>query len=170
MKTIITGAAIGLAAIAAVATVANAGSGRSGIETITGSSSNPNIVAIHASGVFTANGTFKPPSENKKGTVVHFVFRNGTLTAVAGAPVNGPMHLNHGTCAGSASTYIAYAISPGKSTGAYAGATGHGTATLTFSAVFPRLPSGACNFSSNAAPKPGTAHESFVVKGPLTLR
>jgi hypothetical protein len=48
--------------------------------------------------------------------------------------------------------------------------TGHSTATLTFSAVFPRLPSGACNFGSNAEPKPGTAHESFVIKGPLTLR
>jgi hypothetical protein len=73
--------------------VANASSPRSGIETITGSSSNPGFVAIHASGVFTANGTFKPPNSNKKGTVVHFVFRNGTLTAIGAAEVNGPMHL-----------------------------------------------------------------------------
>ena len=170
MKTTVISAAIGLAAIAAVATVANAGSARSGIETITGSTSNPNSVVIHASGVFTATGTFKPPGSNKKGTAVHFVFRNGTLTAIGDAAINGPMHLNHATCAGSAVTYIPYVISPGKSKGAYAGATGHGTATLTFSAVFPRLASGACNFSSNAAPKPGTARESFIIKGPLTLR
>jgi hypothetical protein len=171
MKTTVIGAAIGLAVIAAAAGVANAGSVRSGTETIKGTTTaNPSGgITVHASGVFTATGIFKIPSTDKA-TTVHWVFPRGTLSARSSAVSNGPLHLNSGTCAASEASYVSYVISPRQSTGAYAGATGHGHAVVTWSADFPRRAGGACDFGQNVNPKPGTERETLFIQGPLTLR
>ena len=143
---------------------------RSGTETITASSTSPSAtVTIHASGVFTATGTFKLPSGNGA-AVVHFVFPHGTLTADASKSKTASAHVNTKTCAVSQVSSGTYTISPSKSTGTYAGATGHGTYAATFAAVLPKLKDGKCDLSNSAQPVKGTTHVIVTVRGPLTLK
>jgi hypothetical protein len=169
---VLSGAGLAVASASTASTASTARhDGHRGIETIRASTTNVNAssLIIHASGVFTATGTFTSPS-GSGAAVVHFVFPKGTLTADGSAVTNGPLHLNQATCAVSQAGYVTYTISPAQSTGRYAGATGHGHATLTFSGTAPRLADGKCNTSSNAQPVPGTARETLLIKGPLTLK
>jgi hypothetical protein len=66
--------------------------------------------------------------------------------------------LSHGT----------YTISTARSTGAFARAIGHGTITLSFSAMLPKPKNGTCDMNPNAVP--GTARATDVIRGPLTLK
>jgi hypothetical protein len=169
-----------LAALAALAACGSSGTSasssssaatRSGTETISATSTNPNAttVTVHASGVAKATGTFKLPHGN--GTaVVHFVFPDGTLTANASRSRNTATHLNPTTCAAAQVSGGTYTISPSGSTGTYAGATGHGNFAASFGAKVPKLSDGKCNMSSSVQPVKGTVHVTVLVRGPLTLK
>lgn len=144
---------------------------RSGTETISSTSTNPNAttVTVHASGVAKATGTFRLPHGNGA-AVVHFVFPDGTLTANASRSKNRATHLNRTTCAAAQVSGGTYTISPSGSTGTYAGATGHGNFAASVGAKLPKLSDGKCNMSSSVQPVKGTVHVTVLVRGPLTLK
>jgi hypothetical protein len=97
----------------------------------------------------------------------------GTLTVQHGNPTPPPA-LNYRTCRVTYTITTWYKVVGGKSTGAFWGATGNGTAVVAFSSIAPRYAHGPkrgqCNFSQNAKPLPYGAYVTFHAQGPLYVR
>ena len=69
---------------------------------------------------------------------------------------------------------VTYTVIGSKSTGKFAGASGHGKVTLIFEGDGPKYTSGSkkgqCNQSNNAQPLPAGAFSTFTGAGPLTIK
>jgi hypothetical protein len=155
-------------------------SGFSGTETIAGTqvltpaqaNSNNFVPAIPltASGAFADTGSIKltpgsGPNGNGSGSAT-VVLTKGNLAVHHGAtPGNGQPVLQKGSCAYALTEQTPYTFTGG--TGAYAGATGHGTATVSFSFYVPKLADGECNTSSSVAATGGKV--TFRAVGPVSV-
>ena len=73
------------------------------------------------------------------------------------------------TCKFAFGQHSTYTVLPGKSTGAFAGATGSGTAVITITGTLPKK-NGKCDTSSTAQPSTAGLRVSFAAHGPLTVR
>jgi hypothetical protein len=165
------GAVAAAAALNAGLAVASASSqtvARSGTETMVATSTilAPTSVTVHASGVYKATGTFRLPITDKA-TVMHFVFRNGTLTADASAA---HVITGHYACPLNVGSSRTYTISPTQSTGVFAMATGKADYGEGSTEYRSRLSSGVCDLLTGVKPIGPTVYVSIVIKGTLTLR
>lgn len=129
------------------------------------------VVPVKFTGVFSASGTItlhrcSPLSHYRCIDKPAFDFAAGSL-AIASQPGARTQHVDAATCAASFATTSTYTITGGR--GAYAGATGHGVATIKFTAVFPRL-NGKCDIAAKAVPVKSTARLHFQAHGPVTLK
>ena len=173
-RTALTALMVAISALAAVSTgpVAAGAPARImtgwGIETIVATSTriSPKSVTVHASGVFSGNGTFRIPGDGKA-TTLRFVFGDGTLTADASASEVVTGHYN---CPLNVTRTRTFTINPKKSTGVFALATGTSDYTALFTQYNPRLADGACDLSGRVKPIGGTVYVSILVEGTLTLR
>ena len=143
-------------------------------EAISGSLASPTgaapVVQVKAAGAVTASGTV---TLKRCALTNHYRCTDGTDITLT----DGSLHIQYGkstftqyqdarTCGGSYANVMPYTITGGS--GAYAGASGHGTAEIEFTATFSKV-NGACDFSGAAKPEAGTAHLSFTADGPVTL-
>jgi hypothetical protein len=165
------GAVAAVAALNAGPAVAGASSqtvARSGTETMVATSTilAPTSVTVHASGVYKATGTFRLPITDKA-TVMHFVFRNGTLTADAS-----PAYVvdGHYSCPLNVRSSRTYTISPTQSTGVFAMATGKSEYVALSTEYNRRLSSGVCDQMTGVEPIGDTEYVSIVIQGKLTLQ
>lgn len=150
---------------------------RSGIETITGQlagkaaalSKTPPI-PLRATGVFKDDGaTLNLNGKPGKGSVV-LKFTNGWLDVTH---FKGTMkqHLDAATCVFTVAVVVPYTVTGG--TRAYKGASGHGTAHVSFLATAPRHAGGKrkgkCDGSAKAIPVADSAQVMVLLSGPLKL-
>jgi len=123
---------------------------------------------VHAHGVFSPNG----PAP-KKGQHHTFATSAGNLVVVVIANPTNTQSFNVKACHFAFSTRVVFAVLPGKSTGKFTGATGHGVVVVYFAGYGPRYTSGPkkgqCNTSPNAPELPKGAVASFLLKAVLTL-
>ncbi len=156
-----------------------------------------NGAAATTSGTETITGTLNGAAAMANNPVFHLTFRGPVNTTAsetlgAGPPKEGQSHtfktdagdlavvinkvtdsaklLSTSTCRFAAATTVTYTVSGDKSTGQFAGATGHGQAVALLEANLPKLSNGKCNESSNAQPAASTAVSTFKGAGPLTLK
>jgi hypothetical protein len=105
-------------------------------------------------------GVFKTPAGN---LVVTHTNSNGTGSIV-----------NAAKCEFRQVIAVTYTVIGSKSTGKFAGASGHGKATVIFEGDGPKYTSGSkkgqCNQSNNAQPIPAGAFSTFTGAGPLTIK
>jgi hypothetical protein len=74
------------------------------------------------------------------------------------------------TCLAVFSTTVPFTVDGAKSTGRFAGASGNGRAVVVFSGKLPKLSSGKCDESQNAAPSVSTAVATFTATTKLTVK
>ena len=122
-------------------------------------------VAIKASGVFTDTGTLKLPIGDPR--TITMKFTRGDLVVLNATGPNGPLHINNKTCSFSQSLGGTYRVLSGNSTGSYAGTTGHGSYTFSYTRIAPRASSGRCDTGSRAGPT--KALFTVLLRGPLVL-
>jgi hypothetical protein len=128
------------------------------------------VVQVKTAGAVTASGTV---TLRRCALTNHYRCTDGTDITLS----DGSLHMRYGessftqnqdgsTCAGSYANVMPYTITGGS--GAYAGASGHGSAEIEFTATFPKV-NGGCDFAGAGSPEAGTAHLSFTASGPVTL-
>lgn len=104
--------------------------------------------------------------------------RTGTIRTPAGkfavrfiSTRNSQKVVNPRICRLQDMTTVTFAVSGRKSTGRFAGASGHGQANVTFTFNYPRRSNGKCNYSSSAVPSKHGGLISFLLVVPaLTVR
>ena len=152
---------------------------KSGLETVTGQVTGAAAVAntttfhLKFTGPVTTTGTFTPPNSNAKTQAVVFPTQAGNMAVnatVTSNPNAAPTMVNAAQCRFAFATRVNYTIDGAKSTGSFAGATGSGKATVSFTADAPKLSDGKCNMSQNAQPLAKGAIAVFAAAGPLTLK
>ena len=123
---------------------------------------------VHAHGVFSPNG----PAP-KKGQHHTFATSAGNLVVIVIANPTNTQSFNVKACHFAFTTRVVFAVVPGKSTGKFTGATGHGVVVVYFAGYGPRYTSGPkkgqCNTSPNAPELAKGAVASFLLKAVLTL-
>jgi hypothetical protein len=128
------------------------------------------VVTFKATGLFSATGTV---------TLKRCSLSNHYRCIADPDLAFGPsgLHLKYGkstftqfqeasSCNGSYANRMPYTITGG--TGAYAGASGHGTAEIEFVGTFHKV-NGTCEFAGQAKPITGSARLSYGAHGPVTL-
>jgi hypothetical protein len=152
---------------------------KSGTETLTGQVTGAAAVAntttfhLKFAGPVTTTGTFTPPDSDAKTQAVVFQTQAGDMAVSATMTSNpnaAPTIVNAAQCRFSFATRVDYTVDGAKSTGSFAGATGTGKATVTFTADAPKLSSGKCNMSQNAKPLANGAIGVFDASGPITVK
>jgi hypothetical protein len=123
-------------------------------------------MAIVASGSFTDAGKVKMPIGNPRTFTFMFARRNLVVLNATG-PAAGPLRLNTSTCAVAQTSVGTFRVLPGRSTGMYAGAAGHGRYAFYLSGVVPKTPAGRCNTGREAS-LPGALF-AIQVSGPVLL-
>jgi len=127
-------------------------------------------VSLTASGAFSDTGhlTLKQGSGANGNGPGHgtVVLSKGNLDVTHGSssPANPQPHLVSG-CTFVVTQTTPYTITGG--TGSYSGATGSGTATVTFDFTVPKLANGQCNTSNNVVPTGGSV--KFSATGPVSV-
>jgi hypothetical protein len=148
---------------------------KSGTETISGTLKG--AAAMTSSPVF--HLTFRGPvdttatypvSSSPKDHIHTFTTAAGDFVIVSGMSVSTHKLLSTSTCRFEIATSVPYTVSGAKSTGKFAGATGHGKAVVLFQGDLPKLKSGKCNESTTAQPTVSTVVVTFKAAGPLTLK
>jgi hypothetical protein len=128
------------------------------------------VVTFKATGLFSATGTvtlkrcslsnhyrcIADPDLAFGHDVLHLKYGQSTFTQFQEAS----------SCNGSYANRMPYTITGG--TGAYAGASGHGTAEIEFVGTFHKV-NGTCEFAGQAKPITGSARLSYGAHGPVTL-
>jgi hypothetical protein len=148
--------------------------GRSAAEAMAGTLNSPPgtapVVTFKATGLFSATGTvtlkrcslsshyrcIADPDLALGHDVLHLRYGRSTFTQFQEAS----------SCNGSYANRMPYTITGG--TGAYAGASGHGTAEIEFVGTFHKV-NGKCDFAGQAKPITGSARLSYGAHGPVTL-
>jgi len=186
----------GLAAVAAAAALAGCSSGSSsatgtvtshpastrpatvsGTERFSGTVRGAAVVAnrpptypLMFTGPVAATGTFTPPDSNSTHQVG--VFRTSAGNLVLTATVSGlnaqPQRAGAG-CLFRVPIRAVYVVDGARSTGRFAGATGHGTLTADTRFTVPRK-NGQCDTSRTAQPVAGSAVSVLTASGPLNVR
>jgi hypothetical protein len=172
-------AAAGLAAAgcgsSAPAPAASAGTGtsRTGTQTLSGSlagraalASSPSI-PLRLTGLVNTSAMFRLGSAQQ--SPVTFTTPRGKLTVRHTPGTGGPKLLSTKTCRFEFAQHSQYTVLASRSTGAFQGATGSGTAVITFTGTLPRK-DGRCDMSSSAQPSAAGLRVSFVARGPLTVK
>ena len=98
-----------------------------------------------------------------------FATPRGNLTVRHAQGTGSEKLLSTKTCRFAFGERYQYTVLGGRSTGAFQGATGTGTAVITFSGTLPRK-DGRCDTSSSAQPSAAGLRVSFVAHGPLTVK
>jgi len=133
------------------------------------------VIPLAWRGLVNAHGVFSPTGpEPKKGQHVTLATSAGNLTVVVTAtPVN-TQSVNLKACHFSFTTYLAFAVLGGKSTGGFAGTSGPGAAEFYGAGYGPRYTSGPkkgeCDTSPNAPELAKGAVASFLLSATLTKR
>ena len=122
---------------------------------------------VNAHGVFSSSG----PTP-KKGQQHTFATSAGNLTVVITAPPANSQSIDVKACHFSFTTYVAFTVAGGKSTGKFAGTSGSGAVQVYFAGYGPRYTSGPkkgqCNTSPNAPELAKGAVASFLLSAVLT--
>ena len=100
---------------------------------------------------------------------VTFATPRGNLTVRHAQGTGSEKLLSTKTCRFAFGERYQYTVLGGRSTGAFQGATGTGTAVITFSGTLPRK-DGRCDTSSSAQPSAAGLRVSFAAHGPLTVK
>jgi hypothetical protein len=140
---------------------------------ITGAAAVANVstFSVTYTGPVATTGTFNTSGPNPaKGQTHTFATKAGDLTLqVSGTPGNVQKSIGPASsCGFEFGTTVPYTVTGG--TGKFAGATGHGTVVVTFTADLPKLANGKCNTSKSAQPIASTAVGVFSLSGPLTVK
>ena len=161
--------AAALALTAASAASASAGTCHSGIEIISGSTTNLAIIdanvtvlPLRAHGVVDTKGTITLSGPTNGTSSLDF--RAGKLTVKHTQKSSGS-NFNPKTCVFSQSQAGVYKVVGG--TGKFHDATGHGSYKIYIAIKAPRLKNGECNTSQSAPPVSGKI--SFLAYGPLSV-
>jgi hypothetical protein len=120
---------------------------------------------VHTTGSF-ATGTPSPV----KGQHHTFATAAGNFTVIISATPKIVQKVLAGTCLLEFVTTVQYTVDGTASTGKFAGSTGSGVVTVSFSAVLPKLANGKCNESNSAQPSAKGAIGLFNGIGPLTVK
>jgi len=160
------------------ATVKASSASMSGIERFTGKVTGAAAVAnnttipltwtgpVRTTGSFSTNGP--PPAKGQHHT---FATAAGKFTVVVSAvPTNVQKVLSASSCQLEYVTTVRYTVDGMASTGKFAGSTGSGVVTVSFTAYLPKLADGKCNMSNNAQPLAKGASAVFNGTGPLTVK
>ena len=150
----------------------------SGIEKFTGKLTGASAIANNATipltytGPVNTTGSFDtgspPPAKGQNHT---FATGAGNFTVtVTGAPKQVQKMLSARSCLFEAVTTVPYKADGATSTGKFAGATGSGVVTVSFTAVLPKLADGKCDTSNSAQPLAKGAVALFAASGPLTVK
>jgi hypothetical protein len=122
--------------------------------------STSDIVSVTASGLAADSGTV-PLGGNSTSVTIRLRGGDVKVSHSRGIP---HQHIGK-ACAVSFADTGPYKITGG--TGKYAGATGHGTSTVSFSGTVPKYSNGQCDINSS---KLSRAREIFIARGPMTLK
>jgi len=149
----------------------------SGTETIYGKAKGRAVIAgnpvVHVTltGPVAATGTAALGNTPRKGGLLTFRTSAGDLTVTYGH-VGAPFGrlLSATTCRAMVRLTIAITVDGTRSTGKFAGATGHGKAVGVVSGDLPKLSDGTCDESSSAQPSAKTAVATFTATVKLTVR
>jgi hypothetical protein len=152
-----------------------------GAETFTGNLGGTKVLAKHLTfpltwtGPVDTTGTFKTRGTGPKaGQEYAFVTKAGTLELlVTSVPDNGngPVPTPAKQCAFRSTTVVDFNVVPGKSTGAFSGATGsNGQVTVVSAGDLPKLKNGKCDESNNAEPTTDTVIATFTGHVDLTVK
>lgn len=134
-------------------------------------SNQPTTYPLTFTGPVTTTGKFTPPDNNNTHQVG--VFQTAAGNMYVNATVSGQN--TQPQAAGADCLYkipinAAYVVDGAKSTGKFAGATGHGTARVSVEFHAPKLANGHCDMSKNAKPLTSGAVSTFTASGPLTVK
>ena len=149
----------------------------SGTESFTGSATGKAAVANNTTFPLTWSGPVKTTSTfstggsgPKKGQHHTFKTAAGNFVVVVSGKPTTVQHASATTCYFSQVVTVPYTVDGAASTGKFAGATGTGTAVVTFAAYGPKLSNGKCNQSNSAVPLAKGASATFKGTGPLTVK
>jgi hypothetical protein len=131
------------------------------------------VIPLTWRGLVDTHSTFvglgKPPGKSQEHT---FTTAAGSLVGLVTAPPRQSQTFNPANCHFTATTTVAFATVPGKSTGKFAGATGPGTVKVYFAGYVARytsgLKKGQCNSSPSAPELPQGAVVTFALRAVLT--
>jgi hypothetical protein len=172
-------AAAGLAAAGcgssapAPAASAGTGSSRTGTQSLTGSLSggaaltNSPKIALRLTGLVDTTATVHLGST--RSSPVTFTTPRGKLTVRHTPGSQTQKLLSAKTCRFTFGQHSTYTVLGRKSTGAFQGATGSGTAVITVTGTLPRK-GGRCDASSSAQPSAAGLRVTFAAHGPMTVR
>jgi hypothetical protein len=100
---------------------------------------------------------------------VTFATPRGNLTVRHTLGTESQKLLSAATCQFAFGQHSQYTVLGGRSTGAFRGASGSGTAVITFTGTLPEK-NGRCDTSTGARPGPAGLRVSFAARGRLTVR
>jgi hypothetical protein len=131
------------------------------------------VIPVTWQGLVNAHGVFSPNgAAPKKGQAHTFSTSAGNLVVVVTAAPTNTQSFNVKACHFAFTTYVAFAVVGGKSTGAFAGDSGPGAVKVYFAGYGPRYTSGPkkgqCNASQNAPELAKGAVASFLLSAVLT--
>lgn len=150
----------------------------SGIERATGKVTGAAALADNATIPLTWTGPVNTTGSFSTGTAAPAKGQHHTFTTAAGnlavvvsaAPKMVNKLLSSSTCLFENVTTVPYTVQGSASTGKFAGSTGSGAVTVSFTAFVPKLSDGKCNLSNNAQPLTKGAAAVFASAGPLTVK
>ena len=171
---VIAAAGLALAACSSTSSSSSAGA-MSGTETITGhvtgkaAMANAPTIALQLTGPVAATSTITLNGSSRK--IATFKTADGNLVVSHTKGSNSGKLLSASTCRFVGTTSgVSYTVLGRRSTGKFAGAVGHGTASIAFGGNLPKTSSGKCDTSNSAVPSVSTAYATFTAGGPLTLK
>jgi hypothetical protein len=158
-------------------------SSTTGIETITGTitgaaalADKPTFQLTFTGPVATTATWVLPSNDTQIHQIATFKTMAGDFVANVTIPGNSnpnnqqPTSYNKKTCYMTFVNDVTFTADGAKSTGSFKGASGIGSAVITFAAYGPKLKSGACNTSQNAQPLTKGAISTFRASGTLTVK
>ena len=157
----------------APAASAGTGTSRTGTQTLSGSLAGPAALTNSPSIPIRLTGLVNTTAVVHLGSTrlnpLTITTPRGQLTVRHTQGTGSPKLLSAKTCRFVFGQHSQYTVLGGRSTGAFQGATGSGTADLTLTGTLPRH-DGRCDMSSSTEPSPAGLRVSFVARGPLTVK
>jgi hypothetical protein len=150
-----------------------AGTSRTGTQAFSGSLAgraalaNSPTIPLRLSGLVNTSATVHLGSTRQN--PVTFATPRGNLTVRHTPGTESQKLLSAKTCQFAFGQHSQYTVLGGRSTGAFQGATGSGTAVITFTGTLPKK-GGRCDTNSSARPSASGLRVSFAAHGPLTVR
>jgi hypothetical protein len=150
----------------------------SGIERATGKLTGAAALANNATIPLKWTGPVDTTGSFSTGTAAPAKGQHHTFTTAAGnlavvvsaAPKEVQKVVSSRSCLFEDVTTVPYTVNGAASTGKFAGSTGSGVVTVSFTAFVPKLSDGKCNLSNNVQPLAKGAAGVFASAGPLTVK